>query len=153
MKMKDNKLKSIVKQFSWVIILLLSTVIISCNSSTNQNTNKEDLAKEMQDVNEEVNEILDREKKELKTEVDSVLTDFDEQFYAYEKKVQKGTKKINTETEKQIAEFKAKSDTLSIRVDEILEQSDQNWGEFKEELQHDTENFAESVKDFFEDNK
>lgn len=153
MKKKNNKLISIVKQFSCIIILFLSIVLISCNSSSKQKVNKEELAKEVQDVKEEVNEILTLEKEELKTEVDSILNEVNRKIYSIQNDLQKGTKKINAETESLIAELQGQSDSLSQRVDEIREQGDQNWEEFKEELHHDTKNLAESVENFFTDNK
>jgi hypothetical protein len=151
--MKSMKLKLRFKHYGWIMAIFISIIAYSCNNSTKQNNNKSELAQEVLDVKEEVNEILNLEKTELKNKVDSVVTDFNKQLYEYEDKMQKGTKKINSEAEEILAELKTKRDNLTVRVGEIQKQTDKNWKEFKEELQHDSEQFASSVKDFFKDNK
>nr|WP_319481852.1 hypothetical protein [uncultured Draconibacterium sp.] len=153
MKMKNITMKAFTKQMNWIFILLLSATVLSCSSSKKQNDNKEELAEDLQEVKQDVNAFLEKDKKELKMEIDSAITDFNEKLYDYEDELRKGTKQVNTEAEDLIEELKIKSDSLTVRVDEIKDQGEQTWDEFKEELQYDTENFKESVAAFFEDNK
>jgi ElaB/YqjD/DUF883 family membrane-anchored ribosome-binding protein len=152
-KMKSFKRRMRINLMVLLTIFLTGSVMFSCNKAIKDSSNKNELAKEVQDVKEEINEILEQEKNELKHEIDSIVTNFNNEFYAFEKKIQKGTKKINAETEELIAKLKKESNNLSERVKEIQNQSNENWEEFKNELQHDTKNFSEAVEDFFEDNK
>lgn len=152
-KMKSFKRKMRINLMVLVTLFLTGSVMFSCNKATKDSSNKNELAKEVQDVKEEINEIFEQEKNQLKHEVDSIVTNFNTEFYAFEKDIQKGTKKINTETEELIDKLKKESSDLSERVNEIKDQSNENWEEFKNELQHDTKNFSEAVEDFFEDNK
>ena len=153
MKMKNITMKAFTKQMNWIFILILSATILSCSSSNKQNDNKQELTEDLQEVKQDVNAILEKDKKELKMEVDSAITDFIEKLYDYEDELRKGTKQVNTETAELIEELKVKSDSLNTRVDEIKDQGEETWDDFKEELQYDTENFKESVAAFFKDNK
>lgn len=96
---------------------------------------------------------MDKDKEELKKEVDSAITDFNERLYDYEDELKRGTKQVSTETENLVEKLKLKSDSLTVKVNMVQEQGAETWDEFKEELQYDTENFKESVEAFFEDNK
>jgi ElaB/YqjD/DUF883 family membrane-anchored ribosome-binding protein len=149
--MRNMKLKSIANKFSWIFFLLFFATFVSCNNSTKQNDARE-LTKEMQDLQEKATDIMEQEKKELEAEVDSVITEFNTKFYDFEEKFQEGTQEVSAETQELITELKAQSDTLSMRAEEIQGQSEDNWHDFKEQLQHETENFKESVVDFFQEN-
>lgn len=153
MKTKNITLKTFTKQLNWIFILLLSATIISCNSSNKQNDNQEELAEDLQEVQEDVNAILEKDKEELKMEVDSAITDFNQRLYDYEDELRRGTKQVSTETKDMVEKLKVKSESLTVRINEAQKHGEQNWDEFKEELQYDTENFKESVEAFFEDNK
>jgi thiamine biosynthesis lipoprotein ApbE len=150
--MRNMKLKSIANKFSWIFFLLIFVAFVSCNNSTKQN-NARELTKEMQDVKHKAIDIMEQEKKELEAEVDSVITEFNTKFYDFEEKFQEGTKEVNAETQELMSELKAQSDTLSMRAEEIQGQSEENWHDFKEELQHETENFKDSIIDFFQNNR
>ncbi len=153
MKMKNITMKAFTKQIKWMFILFLSTTIVSCSSSNKQNDNKEELAEDLQQVKQDVNAILEKDKEELKMEVDSAVTEFNEKLYVYEDELRRGTKQVSTETQDLVEKLKIKSDSLTSKVNTVQEQGAENWEEFKEELQYDTKNFKESVEAFFEDNK
>ncbi|WP_319591063.1 hypothetical protein [uncultured Draconibacterium sp.] len=146
-------MKAFTKQIKWMFILFLSTTIVSCSSSNKQNDNKEELAEDLQQVKQDVNAILEKDKEELKMEVDSAVTEFNEKLYVYEDELRRGTKQVSTETQDLVEKLKIKSDSLTSKVNTVQEQGAENWEEFKEELQYDTKNFKESVEAFFEDNK
>ncbi len=153
MKMKNITMKAFTKQIKWIFILFLSATIVSCSSSNKQNDNKEELAEDLQQVKQDVNAILEKDKEELKMEVDSAVTEFNEKLYVYEDELRRGTKQVSTETQDLVEKLKIKSDSLTAKVNTVQEQGAENWEEFKEELQYDTKNFKESVEAFFEDNK
>nr|WP_319510329.1 hypothetical protein [uncultured Draconibacterium sp.] len=146
-------MKAFTKQIKWIFILFLSATIVSCSSSNKQNDNKEELAEDLQQVKQDVNAILEKDKEELKMEVDSAVTEFNEKLYVYEDELRRGTKQVSTETQDLVEKLKIKSDSLTAKVNTVQEQGAENWEEFKEELQYDTKNFKESVEAFFEDNK
>lgn len=151
--MKNRTIKIFAKQVNWIFILLFSLAIISCNSSNKQKSNDEKVAEGLQEIKQDVNEILDQDKEELKMEVDSAITDFNQKLYDYEDELKRGTKQVSTETQDLVEKLKLKSDSLTVKVNMVQEQGAETWDEFKEELQYDTKNFKESVKAFFEDNK
>ncbi len=153
MKMKNITMKAFTKQIKWIFILFLSATIVSCSSSNKQNDNKEELAEDLQQVKQDVNAILEKDKEELKMEVDSAVTEFNEKLYVYEDELRRGTKQVSTETQDLVEKLKIKSDSLTAKVNTVQEQGAENWEEFKEELQYDTKNFKESVEAFFEDNR
>ncbi len=153
MKMKNITMKAFTKQIKWIFILFLSATIVSCSSSNKQNDNKEELAEDLHQVKQDVNAILEKDKEELKMEVDSAVTEFNEKLYVYEDELRRGTKQVSTETQDLVEKLKIKSDSLTAKVNTVQEQGAENWEEFKEELQYDTKNFKESVEAFFEDNK
>nr|WP_319273134.1 hypothetical protein [uncultured Draconibacterium sp.] len=146
-------MKAFTKQIKWIFILFLSATIVSCSSSNKQNDNKEELAEDLQQVKQDVNAILEKDKEELKMEVDSAVTEFNEKLYVYEDELRRGTKQVSTETQDLVEKLKIKSDSLTAKVNTVQEQGAENWEEFKEELQYDTKNFKESVEAFFEDNR
>ncbi|WP_321343016.1 hypothetical protein [uncultured Draconibacterium sp.] len=146
-------MKAFTKQIKWIFILFLSATIVSCSSSNKQNDNKEELAEDLHQVKQDVNAILEKDKEELKMEVDSAVTEFNEKLYVYEDELRRGTKQVSTETQDLVEKLKIKSDSLTAKVNTVQEQGAENWEEFKEELQYDTKNFKESVEAFFEDNK
>ena len=153
MKMKNITMKAFTKQIKWMFILFLSATIVSCSSSNKQNDNKEELAEDLQQVKQDVNAILEKDKEDLKMEVDSAVTEFNEKLYVYEDELRRGTKQVSTETQDLVEKLKIKSDSLTAKVNTVQEQGAENWEEFKEELQYDTKNFKESVEAFFEDNR
>jgi len=151
--MKIIKANSILKQLGWILILLVAGTFISCNKTNKKNKTNSELTEEIQDVKQEMGEIMQKEKEELRYHVDSIVENFNTEIYTYEREIQKGTKQINAETQEIISELKAKSQELDTRVKEIQEQNEKSWEEFKDELEHDTNQFTESIEDFFNDNK
>ncbi len=153
MKKINNILKSSVILLSWFIIFLQSIIIVSCNSSTQQNTKKEEVPNEIQHMNEVEDDNLVFEKEKLKTEVDSVLNDFDKQLFAYENELQQGSTKNNPNNEEPLIKLKAKRDVLRVHIGEIEKQDYKNWQAFKAEFRHNTQQFSSGVKEFFQNNK
>ena len=52
MKIKNIITKAFAKQMNWIFILLLSCFILSCNSSKKQDSNKDELAEDLHEVNQ-----------------------------------------------------------------------------------------------------
>lgn len=152
--MKTSKTKFNVKtaMIVWLILPALLFAVSSCNRSSKDNS-KSELLEEVQDVKEELDEIAAKEKQELKNDIDSIVADFNNQVNAIESNIKKGNKKLNSETQEMLNNLKAERDTLSMKLDEIENQTEQKWSAFKQELEHDTKQFASSVEDFFKDNK
>lgn len=153
MKMEKIKFKVNHVKMIWLVVPAFLFAFGSCNSASDKKNNKSELSEEVQDVKNEVDEIVDTQKKELKNELDSVVADFDEQINSMEQKIKSSNKKLDAKTEEVLNGLKAERDTLYMKIDMIGNQTEQNWESFKEEVNHDANQFKESVKDFFKDNK
>jgi hypothetical protein len=144
--MKMSKIKFNEKTFMliWLIIPAFLLSISSCNSSSNNNNDEADI--------QELERLVIKEKQHLKYEIDSIVADFNDKVNRIEAKVDAGSQELSIEAEETLKDLKAERDTLSMRFKEIGYQTQQNWKEFKKELEHDTEQFTSSVADFFKDN-
>jgi ElaB/YqjD/DUF883 family membrane-anchored ribosome-binding protein len=151
--MKTSKIKFDVKisMIIWLLLPVFLMALSSCGNSTKKDNDSE-LSKEVQDVKEELGEIMVNEKQELTNEIDSVITAFDYKLSTVENKIDEGNKKLNNETQAMLDNLKAERDTLNMKLDAIENQTEKTWKEFKNEVKHDSKQFAESVEDFFKDN-
>ena len=142
MKLKRNMLK--------IMVIAVIPVMAAC-TSTSKKSNTE-LKEEVTDVKQELNEIAQNEKAELKAEVDSMVNDFNLQMAALENKIEEGEMQLNEEAENLLQGLKAERDSLKRKAEEIELQTEKDWEEFRNELEHDVIKFKEGVGTFFEDN-
>ena len=151
MKKYNKKISTNITLLGVLTFLLL--IAVSCKSSSKkQDTNMSELSEEVQDVNEELNEIIIAEKKELKSEIDSIVSDFNKKTAMIEQKIGKSKKELNSESKEILKKLKAERDSLSLQLGEIENQTEKDWNAFKKEVKHDTKQFESSVEDFFKDN-
>ena len=154
MKTNNNLLHKVFTVTSMIILSLTFLIISSCKSSVeSQAENKEGLSKELEDVREELNEVMVMEQKQMKKKIDSVISDFNIQVDKFKSGIEETDRQLDQETIKLIDKLEAQRDTLNSKLSEIENKTEENWSAFKQEMDHDIEQFVSSVKDFFQDNE
>ncbi|HDR67780.1 MAG TPA: hypothetical protein ENN61_01890 [Bacteroidaceae bacterium] len=153
MKVKSRKLN---KSHGWLSLILLVLMVFigaSCGSSSKKDKDKtEALTEEVQDVKEAVEDLVAQEKADIKKSIESAISDANEQLSTLEQKIKDGERKLDAKTTKLMNDIKVKRDSLSEKLSEIENQTDESWEEFKKEMEHDIQQFKSSISDFFEDN-
>ena len=149
-------LKNLKKHLMLSMGLLLTVIVLiasGCKSGTQgRQETTDELSREIQDVQEEVNEIIAMEKVEMKNRLESTIADFNERIEELESTLEAQNKELAAEKEALLNELKAKRDTLNDRLSEIENQANEDWDDFKTELDHDLSQFGSTVQDFFQDN-
>ncbi len=149
MKTTKNRKKPVIS----VIVLLLSVIVmiaIGCKSGSQRGS---ELSDEVQDVQEEASEMIAAEKADIRSKVDSTIAIFNDQIASLESDLQEKNEQLNSEKEALINELKATSDSLTVKLSEIENQTAEEWEAFKTELEHDLNVFHMGVQDFFQDNE
>ncbi|NJM15188.1 MAG: hypothetical protein HC896_07265 [Bacteroidales bacterium] len=140
------------KHFRHLINQLLTTLLlagmVSCGQQPKAKDENGEIAKEVQDVKHDVKEQLNEEKKQLKMQTDSTIKAFDQQLAKIERNIKTGKEAVDKEKEALIKNLKAKRDAIENKFSRIDQQTSETWKAFKTELDHDTKQFAASVKDF-----
>lgn len=150
--MKIMKMKFKVKPLLLLLPVFLFA-ISACNQSAKDKENKSELVEEIQDVKDELDEIATKEKQELINNIELLVADFNKKVNTIESKIETGNNKLNKETQAMLDNLKAERDTLNMRLNEVENQTQAEWKSFKEEVEYDSEQFAKSVENFFQDNK
>lgn len=140
-------------KLSLLALPLTTILLVSCNNSTKKSEDKKELKEEVQDVHEEVNEIVNMEKKELKDNVNAAIADFNSKMEKLDAKIKSGNQELNQETNELLNNLKAQRDQLKVKLDTAEMLTEDKWEDFKNEFEHDINNFNKSVQDFFKDNE
>lgn len=155
--MKRNRImiRTIPKTLSFLLFAAILSFGYSCNNTGEKESDSERLkalSEEVKDVENEAEKIILAEKQELENELDSIIEVFEVRMAAYKAEINQTQKELNVAQERVIANLNAERDTLSMELEKIKSQSAEQWIEFKEEFEHDLDNFVESIEYFFEDN-
>lgn len=152
MKIKNNLITSHKRVLYMFVIAFVAAIASSCNFSSRQKEEVKELKDEVDDVTYAVEEIIVTERKALKHEVDSVIDNFNKKAAAIEKEMKEGKQLLNAEKQEALTALKKQRNQLETMLEKAEKQTNESWSDFKEEMKHDTKQFAESVKDFFKDN-
>lgn len=140
-----------------ILFVIGLTTVVSCNQKqakeeNAQNTQLDKLKKELADVKVEINKLATDETKDFKSDAKRLINDFENSINDFENQMTKAGEEIDEDTRQAISVLKSEANELNQKVDQLTDESKENWKEMKEEIKHDFSKFGESIGNFFKDN-
>ena len=152
-------MKRVFKIASFSVLAIAFFTLNACNTQSAKTTdndqteeNIENLKEELRDVGQAIDQLAENENQDFKNEAQNIIDKFNRNIENFENKMKDSGEKIDDETQEKINDMKAKSNELEAKLDNLGDNTKENWNELKKEMKHDFSAFGSSIKDFFDDN-
>jgi hypothetical protein len=144
-------MKTIKKTLQILFTMTLLIAIAACGGNTNQDQTDADTTQEGQ--MEQLGKKLDQEKAELEQNINEAVTTFNKRMEDYEQRMTEAGKTIDTRTDRAMMNLRMKRDTLLLQMEKAGEKTQENWKEFKSDMNRQSDEFQQAVNDFFTSNE
>lgn len=139
--------------------ILLGTMLISCKQESEENmkpnAEMENVPKEVHKSQRDVDfekEQRDIEFQKYKLEIEIKILDNDKKIFELKEKRSEVKKEKRAKYDEKIMELEQRNNELRSRMNSYHDEGNERWKTFKDELNHDTEELIEAIKDVFKNN-
>ncbi len=148
--MNKIKFRNTMKSFKIILNTIIAITFLAGMSACNNMGSNQNGQSGMEEQVEETKADIQQDKDKLKSEIQDAIDDFDQKIDKFQANLKESGKEMDDKTKEAIDELKDERAKLKLRLDEIGDKTRENWEEFKNKAENQTQEFKQGINDFFE---
>lgn len=143
-------MKTIKKQIPILLSLIFLLSLMACEpNKKDKQENKTKLEKKVEQFKGDFKEEQDKLEKDLNQSVE----EFNQKLDVYEKELDTMGNQLDEAREEVLFNLKAQRDSIAAEAKMVRNITEENWNDFKDKVEKESNDFQDAVKDFFSEDK